>query len=72
MDDYKQHYYAKRPDIAKRDYGDISDRVALRNKLHCKSFRWYLENVYKELPQPNDNLWHGGAVSAYLKRVVTS
>lgn len=63
MDDYKQHYYAKRPDISHRSYGDISDRMALREKLHCKSFKWFLKNVYRELPLPNENLLHGGAVS---------
>uniref|UniRef100_A0A8B9KSB4 polypeptide N-acetylgalactosaminyltransferase n=1 Tax=Astyanax mexicanus TaxID=7994 RepID=A0A8B9KSB4_ASTMX len=27
----------------------IADRLALRRKLNCNSFRWYLENVYPEL-----------------------
>lgn len=64
MDDYKKHYYAKRPDVHSRSYGDISERLNLREQLHCKSFQWFLDNVYKELPLPNENLWHGGAVSA--------
>ena len=65
-DEYKEHYYAKRPGIEKRDYGDTSERVELRKKLQCKSFDWFLKHVYPELPLPNENLWHGGAVSFSL------
>uniref|UniRef100_A0AAY4ADE9 Polypeptide N-acetylgalactosaminyltransferase n=1 Tax=Denticeps clupeoides TaxID=299321 RepID=A0AAY4ADE9_9TELE len=52
MDEYKQYYYAARPSAQGKAFGSIADRLALRRKLNCNSFRWYLENVYPELRIP--------------------
>ncbi|XP_040921279.1 polypeptide N-acetylgalactosaminyltransferase 11 isoform X2 [Toxotes jaculatrix] len=49
MDEYKEQYLSLRPELRERSYGDISERVALRKRLQCHSFRWYLDTVYPEM-----------------------
>lgn len=57
MDDYANIYYL-RTGFNKGDFGDISERVKLRKDLQCKSFQWYIDNVYPSLDIP-DNLAEG-------------
>lgn len=62
MDEYKSHVYMawnipmNNPGV---DFGDVSDRVALRKKLQCRSFRWYLEHVYPEMRIYNNTITYG-------------
>ncbi|CAG9765485.1 unnamed protein product [Ceutorhynchus assimilis] len=56
---HKEFFYTREPMARFLDMGDISEQLALKDRLGCKNFQWYMDNVaydvlekYPELP-PN-------------------
>uniref|UniRef100_A0A8C1VBW7 Polypeptide N-acetylgalactosaminyltransferase n=1 Tax=Cyprinus carpio TaxID=7962 RepID=A0A8C1VBW7_CYPCA len=62
MDEFKSHVYMAwniPQEDSGIDIGDIAERKALRKKLQCKTFRWYLVNIYPEMRMYTDTIAYG-------------
>ncbi|XP_074948807.1 polypeptide N-acetylgalactosaminyltransferase 5 isoform X2 [Phalacrocorax aristotelis] len=54
LDEYKELFYGHAYHLVLKnlDVGDLTQQIQLRKRLQCKSFRWYLENIYPDLEAP--------------------
>ncbi|KAH1011564.1 hypothetical protein HUJ04_000907 [Dendroctonus ponderosae] len=63
MDEYKRLFFMYQPALENNPIvGDLTHRKQLRQKLRCKSFKWYLQNVYPEKFIPDENAFGYGQV----------
>lgn len=54
LGDYLRYYYRTTGDTKNRNYGDISERLEIKKKIGCKSFDWFVKNVYPKVPIPDN------------------
>lgn len=60
-DKFKEYFYTREPLARYLNIGDISEQLAMKDRLKCKSFQWFMDNVasdvYQKFPElpPNVN-----------------
>lgn len=55
-DQYKEYFYTREPLARYLDMGDITEPLALKKKLKCKSFRWFMDEVAYDVTDKFPNL----------------
>lgn len=53
--------------FAQEAFGDVTERRRLREQLGCKNFKWFLDNIYPELPVPEDRPGRFGMVRSQME-----
>ena len=74
MGDYQKYFFAfnkvygmKQSSYTLEENNSISQRKRFIDSLQCKSFKWYLENVAKELQEPPKNsIYYGEIVNKFV------
>jgi polypeptide N-acetylgalactosaminyltransferase len=62
LDEHKHSFY-ERIEYQLGAYGDVAERKALRKRLGCNSFDWYLSNVYPQQVIPIHSSYYGEVLS---------
>ena len=60
--EYREFFYTREPFARYVDMGDISEQLALKERMNCKSFDWFMKevayDVFDKYPKlPPNKLW---------------
>lgn len=55
MDEFKKFFYLERPQARDTTYvANVSATDALKDRMQCRKFNWYLQTIFPELKIPNN------------------
>lgn len=49
MDEYAEYLYKRRPSYRNIDPGNLTEQKAIRKRLNCKPFKWFMKEVAFDL-----------------------
>lgn len=71
MDEYKEYVYEAKPQIKLVNAGDLTERLALKERLQCKPFKWFLDNIWPELlPYKENSIAWGWVQSSAIRHPI--
>lgn len=60
MDEWADFYFKYNPEARKaKERQNVTERIQLRKRLNCKSFEWYLDNIWPEHFFPKSDRFFG-------------
>lgn len=72
MDEWQEFFFKFNPAAARqRDRQSVRARMQLRSRLKCKSFDWYLDNVWPQHFFPKSNRFFGQIKNMQLEECIT-
>ncbi|XP_065342974.1 N-acetylgalactosaminyltransferase 7 isoform X1 [Cloeon dipterum] len=73
-DKFKEYFYTREPLARYLDMGDISEQLALKDRLQCKSFQWFMDNVAYDMrekfPELPPNVHWGEMINKATKECI--
>ncbi|XP_072040077.1 LOW QUALITY PROTEIN: polypeptide N-acetylgalactosaminyltransferase 10-like [Amphiura filiformis] len=69
MGEWKEHFYNHKPYLKGNKFGDISKQLALKERLQCKNFTWFLTEVAPDILQHYPPVEPDPGAQGYLKHI---
>ncbi|CBY34413.1 unnamed protein product [Oikopleura dioica] len=71
-DEYSKYFYERKPNAKHVDPGDLTEVKAVRERLQCKSFDWFMKEIGYDLPKHFPLVEPSNAARGHITNVGTN